>query len=152
MIRLVAGAAIAAAVAAFILSQMQGATELALWEGLLVLLVGLQYRGIPNRGDPLEVPLFTAPAPDVSRLPRAIATSELMVIDATSGYLSPDRRLRPSLKRIAEHRLDRHGLGIESAGAVDLLGEREWNTLMRTGDEAVPVEDLELLVAGLEKL
>jgi hypothetical protein len=152
VIRLVVGAAVAAGVAAFILSQMQGATELALWEALLVLLVGLQYRGIPNRGDPLEVPLFTAPAPDLSRLPRAIATSELMVIDATSGYLSPDRRLRPGLKRIAEHRLERHGLTVESAGAVELLGEREWDTLMGTGDEAVPVEDLELLVAGLEKL
>jgi len=152
MIRLVVGAAVAAAVAGFILTQMQGATELALWEGLLVLLVGLQYRGIPNRGDPLEAPLFTVPAPDLSRLPRAIATSELMVIDATSGYLSPDRRLRPGLKRIAEHRLQRHGLVIESAGAMELLGEREWNTLMETGEEAVPVEDLELLVTGLEKL
>lgn len=152
MIRLVVGAAVAAAIAAFILLQMQGATELALWEGLLVLLVALQYRGIPNRGDPLEVPLFTAPAPDLSRLPRAIAASELMVIDATSGYLSPERRLRPALRRIAEHRLDRHGLGMESPGAVELLGEREWNTLMATGDEAVPVDELELLVAGLERL
>ena len=35
MIRLVAGAVFAAAIAGFILSQMQGATELALWEGLL---------------------------------------------------------------------------------------------------------------------
>ena len=151
MIRLVAGAVAAAVVAAFILIQM-GATRLALWEGLLVLLVALQYRGIPNRGDPLEVPLFTVPGPDVSRLPRAIATSELMVIDATSGYLSPDRRLRPALTRIAEHRLERHGLRIESSGAAELIGEREWNTLMGAGDEAVPVEDLELLVAGLEKL
>jgi hypothetical protein len=152
MIRLVIGAAAAAAVAAFILIQMEGATELALWEALLVLLVGLQYRGIPSRGDPLESPLFKVPGPDLSRLPRAIATSELMVVDATSGYLSPDRRLRPGLKRIAEHRLDRHGVRIDSIQAVELLGEREWNTLMGTGDDAVPVEDLELLVAGLEKL
>jgi hypothetical protein len=152
MIRLVVGAAAAAADAAFILIQMEGATEVALWEGLLVLLVGLQFRGIPSREDPLESPLFKVPVPDLSRLPRAIATSELMVVDATSGYLSPDRRLRPGLKRIAEHRLDRHGVRIDSAQAVELLGEREWNTLMGTGDEAVPVEDLELLVTGLEKL
>lgn len=152
MIRLVLAAAAAAAVAAFILIQMQGATELALWEGLLVLLVGLQYRGIPNRGDPLEAPLFKIPAPDFSRLPRAIATSELMVVDATSGYLSPDRRLRPGLKRIAEHRLDRHGVSVDSAEAVQLLGEREWNTLMGRGDEAMPAEELEMLVTGLEKL
>ena len=152
MIRLVVGAAAAAAVAAFILIQMQGATELALWEGLLVLLVALQYRRIPSRGDPLEVPLFKVPAPGFSRLPRAIAISELMVVDATSGYLSPDRRLRPGLKRIAEHRLDRHGVSIDSAQAMELLGEREWNTLMGTGGEAVPVEDLELLITGLEKL
>lgn len=152
MIRLVVGAGAAAAVAALILIQMQGAAEVALWEGLLLLLVGLQYRGIPNRGDPLEVPLFTVPVPDFSRLPRAIATSELMVVDATSGYLSPDRRLRPALKRIAQHRFDRHGLEIESAEAVELLGEREWNTLMGTGDEAMPAEELELLLSGLEKL
>ncbi len=152
MIRVVVGAAVAAAVAAFILIQMQGATQLALWEGLLVLLVGLQYRGIPNRGDPLEVPLFTVPPPDLSRLPRAIATSELMVVDATSGYLSPNRRLRPGLKRIAEHRLDRHGLKVDSPAAMEMLGEREWNTLMGPGDDPMPVEELERLVVGLEKL
>lgn len=152
MIRLVVGAGAAAAIAAFILIQMQGATELALWEGLLVLLVGLHYRGIPNRGNPLEVPLFEVPAPDSSRLPRAIAASELMVVDATSGYLSPDRRLRPGLKRIAEHRLDRHGVSIDSAQAVELLGEREWNTLMGRGDGAMPAEELEMLVTRLEKL
>ena len=152
MIRLVVGAGVAAAIAAFILMQMQGATQLALWEGLLVLLVALQYRGIPNRGDPLEVPLFTVPPPDLSRLPRAIATSELMVVDATSGYLSPNRRLRPYLERIAGHRLDRHGLSIDSPAAMELLGEREWNTLMGAGDGSMPVEELELLVAGLEKL
>lgn len=152
MIRLVLGAAAAAALAAFILIQMQGATELALWEGLLVLLVGLHYRRIPSRGDPLEAPLFKVPAPDSSRLPRAIAISELMVVDATSGYLSPDRRLRPGLKQIAEHRLDRHGVKIDSPQAVALLGEREWNTLMGKGDEAMPAEELEILVTGLEKL
>ena len=152
MIRLVVGAGAAAAIAAFILIQMQGATELALWEGLLVLLVGLHYRGIPNRGNPLEVPLFEVPAPEFSRLPRAIAASELMVVDATSGYLSPDRRLRPGLKRIAEHRLDRHGVSVDSAQAVELLGEREWNTLMGRGDGAMPAGELEMLVTRLEKL
>ncbi|MEX1037945.1 MAG: hypothetical protein WDZ96_03705 [Acidimicrobiia bacterium] len=152
MIRLVLGALLAAVAAAFILIQMQGAVELALWEALLVLLVALQYRGIPNRGDPLEVPLFSIPPPDLSRLPRAIASSELMVVDATSGYLSPDRRLRPGLRRIAEHRLDLHGVRLDSSEAVGLLGEKDWNTLMRSGDEAVQAEELESLVTGLEKL
>lgn len=152
MIRLVLGALLAAAAAAFILIQMQGAIELALWEALLVLLVALQYRGIPNRGDPLEVPLFNIPPPDLSRLPRAIASSELMVVDATSGYLSPDRRLRPGLMRIAEHRLDLHGVRLDSAEAMELLGEKDWNTLMGTGDEALPAEELESLVTGLEEL
>lgn len=152
MIRLVLGALLAAATAAFILIQMQGAVELALWEALLVLLVALQYRGIPNRGDPLEVPLFAIPPPDLSRLPRAIASSELMVVDATSGYLSPDRRLRPGLRRIAEHRCDLRGVRLDSAEAVALLGEKDWNTLMGTGDEAVSAEEIESLVTGLEKL
>lgn len=152
MIRLVVWAMVAAAAAALILFQLRGAAELALWEGLILLLVAIQYRGIPNRGDPLEVPLFALPTPDPQRLPRSIASSELMVIDATSGHLSPDRRLRPALRRIAEHRLDLRGVPLDSLQAVELLGQQQWDTLMVGGDEAVKAEELDSLVTGLERL
>ena len=152
MIRLVVWAVVAAASAALILFQLRGAAELALWEGLILLLVALQYRGIPNRGDPLEVPLFALPTPDPQRLPRSIASSELMVIDATSGHLSPERRLRPALRRIAEHRLDLRGVRLDSPEAAELLGRQQWDTLMLSGDEAATAEELDLLVSRLERL
>jgi hypothetical protein len=152
VIRLVVWALVAAGVAALILFQFRGAAELALWEGLVLLLVALQYRGIPNRGDPLEVPLFALPTPDLQQLPRSIASTELMVIDATSGHLSPERRLRPALRRIAEHRLDLRGVRLDSTEAAHLLGRRQWDTLMLSGDEAVKAEELDSLVAGLERL
>jgi len=152
MIRLVVWAMIAAASAALILFQLRGAAELALWEGLILLLVAHQYRGIPNRGDPLEVPLFALPTPDPQRLPRSIASSELMVIDATSGHLSPERRLRPALRRIAEHRLDLRGVRLDSPEAAELLGRQQWDTLMLSGDEAATAEELDLLVSRLERL
>jgi hypothetical protein len=152
VIRLVLWAMVAAAAAAVILFQMRGAAELALWEGLILLLVALQYRGIPNRGDPLEVPLFSLPAPDLQQLPRSVASSELMVIDATSGHLSPERRLRPALRRIAEHRLDLRGVRLDSPQAAELLGQQQWDSLMVGGDEAVTAEELDSLVSGLERL
>jgi hypothetical protein len=152
MIRLVVWALVAAGAAALILFQFRGAAELALWEGLVLLLVALQYRGIPNRGDPLEVPLFALPTPDLQQLPRSIASTELMVIDATSGHLSPERRLRPALRRIAEHRLDLRGVRLDSPEAAELLGRQQWDTLMLSGDEAAKAEDLDSLVTGLERL
>jgi hypothetical protein len=152
VIRLVLWALFAAGLAALILFQFRGAAELALWEGLVLLLVALHYRGIPNRGDPLEVPLFALPTPDLQQLPRSIASTELMVIDATSGHLSPERRLRPALRRIAEHRLDLRGVRLDSTEAADLLGRKQWDTLMLSGDEAVKAEELDSLVAGLERL
>jgi hypothetical protein len=152
VIRLVLWALVAAGAAAMILIQLRGAPELALWEGLILFLVALQYRGIPNRGDPLEVPLFAFPTPDLQRLPRAIASTELMVMDATSGHLSPERRLRPALRRIAEHRLDLRGIRLDSPEAAELLGQHPWDTLMANGDEATKAEELDLLVTRLETL
>ncbi|REK23155.1 MAG: hypothetical protein DWQ40_02435 [Actinobacteria bacterium] len=152
MIRVVAAAMLAAAAAALILVQMQGTAELAFWEILLLLLVILQYRSIPDRGDPLEVPLFRLPSYEPDRLPRAIATSELAVVDAATGYLSPNRRLRPALMRIADHRLGRLGVEARSAAAVEALGEAEWNLLFHESDQPVAVEELESLVRRLERL
>lgn len=152
MIRLVVWAALAAGAAAFILYQFQGIAELAFWEILLLILVFLHYRTIPERGDPLSGPLFRLPEYSPMRLPRTLASTELSVIDATTGYVSPDRRLRPMLQRIASHRLGKHGIALESPGAEQLLGAEPWRTLMETGDYALTRDDVEALVQNLESL
>ncbi len=152
MIRIVLWALVAAAAAGFILLQMQGTAELAFWEILLVVLVALQYRVIPDKEDPLERPLFSISVAEPRRLPRDVASMELAVVDATTGYLGPDRRLRPALQRIAEHRLARRGANLNSKEAFEILGESEWTTLMSKGEDSMIAEDLEALVSRLEKL
>jgi len=152
VIRLIVGATLAAGAAALILYQFQGTTELAFWEILLLVLVYLQYRAIPDRGDPLSKPLFRLPEYDPPRLPRTLASMELSVIDATTGYVLPDRRLRPLLQRIASHRLGKHGVLVESPRAKLLIGAEEWETLQGSGDESVAMERLDALVTRLEAL
>lgn len=152
MIRILAWALVAAVAAGTILTQLQGTAELAFWEVLLVALVVLQYRGIPDRNDPLERPLFSLSVPEPRRLPRDVASMELAVIDATSGYLGPDRRLRPALIRVAQHRLARLGHDLDSEAAFELLGEEQWTTLMSKGEESMSAKDLQALVSRLEEI
>lgn len=152
MTRLILGAVLAAVAAGLILAQFQGTTELAIWEILLLVVVFLQYRRIPDRGDPLSEPLFTLPKYEPVRLPRELASVELSVIDATTGYVNPDRRVRPMLRRIAEHRLRRHGLDLESSEAAERFGPGGWKMLNAEGDGALDLHELEALVSDLEKL
>lgn len=152
MTRLILGAVLAAGAAGLILAQFQGTTELAIWEILLLVLVFLQYRRIPDRGDPLSDPLFTLPTYNPPRLPRELASVELSVIDATTGYVNPDRRLRPMLRRLAEHRLGQHGLDLESKEAAERFGPGGWTILNTDGEPSIELNDLEALVSDLEKL
>lgn len=152
MIRLVASASLAAGAAALVLYQFQGTTELAFWEVLILVLVFLQYRSIPERGDPLSTPLFRLPDQESVRLPRTLASLELAVIDSTTGYVSPNRRIRPIVDRIARHRLGHRGLDLDSPQAKATLGEAQWLTLMNTSDDALTTSDLEALVTEIEKL
>ena len=152
MIRLVAYAIGAGALAALILVQMQGTMELTFWELLLIALVLFQYRGIPHRGDPLEVPLFTIPPYEPERLPRSLANTELAVVDAVSGYLSPERRLRPALRRLADHRLSMHGKSLGRDATETLLGPEGLALLESQDDAAIDEDDLAELVARLERL
>jgi hypothetical protein len=77
---------------------------------------------------------------------------ELAVIDATSGYLPPDRRLRPLLQRIARHRLAARGIEFDSAAGRDRLGAESWNLLNREGDDSVDSTELLALVDTLEDM
>lgn len=152
MIRILVWAVLAAVAAGAILVQLDGTAELAVWEILLVGLVVLQYRVIPDREDPFEKPLFSLRVDEPRRLPRDVASTELAVVDATTGYLDPNRRLRPSLKRIAEHRLSRRGVALDSTMAVEALGEQQWKTLMEAGTHPVTSAQVEALVQRLEDL
>lgn len=152
MTRLVIGAVLAALAAGLILAQFQGTAELAIWEILLLVVVFLQYRRIPDRGDPLSEPLFTLPKYDPPRLPRELASMELSVIDATTGYVIPDRRLLPILRRIAEHRLNRHGLHLGSKDAANNFEPAAWKMLNTDGEPSVDLGDLEALISDLERL
>ena len=77
---------------------------------------------------------------------------ELAVLDATTGYLGPDRRLRPALARIAEHRMSRLGHKLDSQAGLELLGKQQWNTLMSRGEDSMSAKDLEALVSRLEEI
>jgi hypothetical protein len=72
-------------------------------------------------------------------------------VDAVSGNLGRDQRVRPVLERIAVHRLHRHGLELDSAKAMAVLGEQQWRWL--TGKEgALRPGELDQLVSALERL
>jgi hypothetical protein len=60
--------------------------------------------------------------------------------------------LRPMLARIAGHRLDRHGIGLESPRALEVLDEAEWRWLTGREDRPPGARGMEALVARLEEL
>jgi hypothetical protein len=150
--RLLIQAAIAAAIAGFSLAQLQQVPEVLAWEGLLLVLLIWQLREIPIRREDLAPRLFGGGHSVGKRLPRAVSSIELSMIDAMSGYLSPDRRVRPMLRRLAVHRLGRSGLQLDSPGAVERLGEENWQWLISTSDEVPDPGRIEDLVRQLEAL
>ena len=152
MIRLVVRALAAGVVAAVLLVQLSQTTELLAWELLLLALLVWQVREIPGRTNVFASPLFDFDPPDKPRLPRAVSATELATVDAVTGYLSPERRLRPILRRLARHRLARHGVDLDSPSAVARIGEENWQWLMATSDEVPEVQDLDKLIASLEEL
>jgi len=152
LIRLIGRALVAGVVAALLLLQLSRTQELLAWELLLVALLLWQLREIPGRTDVFTPPLFDFDPPGKPRLPRTVSATELTAVDAVSGYMSPERRLRPTLRLLAKHRLGRHGIAFDSPSAVERIGEESWRWLMSTSDEVPETKDLEMLVARLEKL
>jgi hypothetical protein len=150
MTGLLARAVLVAAVAALALSQLDGGEELLVWELVLLGIVSWELRRLPGRHPADDPPLFDLQPEEPRRLPRAVSSMELGVIDAASGHLSPERRLQPTLRRIAAHRLRRLGVDFDTPNAVVLLGEEEWSWLADPGEETPSPEMLETIVSRLE--
>lgn len=150
MTGLLTRAVLVAAVAALALSQLDGGEELLVWELVLLGIVIWELRRLPGRQPADDPPLFDLQPEEPRRLPRAVSSIELGVIDAVSGHLSPDRRLQPTLRRIAAHRLRRLGVDFDTPSAVGLLGEVEWSWLADPGEEPPSSETLETIVSKLE--
>lgn len=124
MTGLIARAVLVAAVAALALSQLDGGEELLAWELVLLGIVIWELRRLPGRHPADDPPLFDLQSEEPRRLPRAVSSIELGVIDAVSGHLSPERRLQPTLRRIAGYRLRRLGVDFDTPDAVGLSGRR----------------------------
>ncbi|MFZ0627468.1 MAG: hypothetical protein WAN34_13310 [Acidimicrobiia bacterium] len=150
--RLLLRAVATAAVAAVALSQLQSESELLVWEILLLVVVVMEMRSIPSVGEGGDKPLLPTSALTTNRLPRSVASLELMVIDATGGHLAPERRLQPVLSLIAAHRLSRMGIDPASPDRARVLGERQWVWLATPTSDPVDLGLLEEVVSSLEAL
>ncbi|MDP9143370.1 MAG: hypothetical protein M3N43_01475 [Actinomycetota bacterium] len=152
MTKILVRAGLVAAVTAVALTQLQNEQQLLVWELLLLGVVIWEMREIPTAEVVEDRPLFDFAPREAARLPRVVSSAELTVIDALSGHLGPDRRLQPSLRRIAAHRLGNRGIAFESRAAVDALGEAEWVWLSNPTDIAPDAEILEAVVSKVEEL
>ena len=152
MSRLLAQAVLVATATGAALTQLDNTQEPLVWELLLVGVVIWQIRGLPGVLAAADNPLFDLTPSEPRRLPRAVASMELSVIDAISGHLGPERRLQPSLERIAAHRLQRQGIDFSSPRAVAALGEEEWSWLATPTRKPLSPEMLETIVARLEEM
>lgn len=152
MTRLLAKAALMSVLAAAALVQLESGRELLVWELILLAIVIWEMRGLPGAVPGEDRALFDVTPREPYRLPRAVSTIELNVIDAISGHVEPERRLQPVLRRIATHRLGRGGLDLESPAAPAALGDEAWSWLAEPAREPPSVEALETLVSRLEGL
>jgi len=150
--RILVRAGLVAAVTALALTQLENEQQLLAWELLLLGVVIWQVRQIPTGDVADDLPLFDLSPREGARLPRVVSSAELTVIDALSGHLGPERRLQPSLNRIAAHRLDKRGIDFESRAARDILGETAWAWLSNPTDVATDVGTLEAVVSRVEEL
>lgn len=152
MSRILARALVAAAVAALALSQLERGTELLVWELLLLGVLAWMLRGLPESPSAADPPLFDLSRPEPGRLPRAVSSTELSVIDVVSGHLGPERRLQPLLQRLARQRLAKKGIELDSPAAVAELGEQGWTWLADPGGDTTSEDDLAEIVTRLERL
>jgi len=150
--RVLVRAGLAAAVTAMALTQLQNEQQLLMWELVLLGVVIWELREVPKSEIGDDRPLFDFSPRETARLPRVVSSAELTVIDALSGHLGPDRRLQPTLRRIAAHRLDKQGIDFDSTAAIAALGETEWAWLSLPTDVAPDAGTLEAVVSKMEEL
>ena len=152
MSRLLIRALLVAGIAAVALTQLDNEQELLAWELVLLGVVIWEMRALPGSVEVDDPPLFDLSPREQRRLPRAVSSMELSVIDVVTGHLGPDRRLHPTLKRIADHRLRGRGVDFDTPAAVKALGQSQWAWLADTPRDAPTIETLEAAVSRLEEL
>jgi len=150
MIRLFIRAGLVAAVTGMALTQLQTRHRLLAWELVLLGVLLFEMRELPSGRVVNDRPLFRFSTGEPARLPRAVSSTELIVVDVLTGRLSPDRRLQPVLRRIASHRLHKRGIEFDSATATATLGEPEWLWLATPATRVPDAGELENVVAKLE--
>jgi hypothetical protein len=151
MIRLLLRASLVGLVAGFALTQLETAYHLLAWEFLLVAVAVWEMREMPSEQAVEVRPLFTRRSAEPARLPRVISSTELMVMDAVSGRVTPDVRLQASLRQIASHRLLKRGIAMDTQAAVDSIGAEHWRWLMTPVAEVRDLAFMEGLVSTLEE-
>ncbi|HEY7470274.1 MAG TPA: hypothetical protein VIC07_12180 [Acidimicrobiia bacterium] len=152
MTRLLLRAGLVAAITAIALTQLQTTHHLLAWELVLLAVAIWEMRLLPAGRVRADRPLFGSTWSEPVRLPRAVSSTEWMVMDALAGRVGPDRRLRPALVRIASHRLHQMGVELDSPRAGALLGEEEWEWLTASSAEAAQPEIVDRVVSRLEEL
>ncbi len=150
MTRLLIRAAIVSIVTALILTRLATDQQLVFWELVLLVVLFWQMRELPRGATQREPALFDLRSPEPPRLPRAVVGQELAVLDAVSGHLAPERRLQPSMRRIAAHRLGKVGIDIGTEDARSRLGDETWNWLMAPSPVQPDIDTLDRVVDRIE--
>jgi hypothetical protein len=127
---------------------------------LLQLVVATRAPALENEPSSFERALRSAP--HLPERPPGLARLEREVYLGMTGQLYLHRRLRPTLREIAEQRLrDRRGVELDSGNADVLaaLGEDGWALLRPDRKEhgnpdaaGIPLAELERIVAALERI
>lgn len=152
MILLLIRAAVVSLVTALVLTRLDADQQLVFWELVLIGVLVWQMRDLPSAGDVKDPPLFGMSQAEPTRLPRSVVNQELSALDAVSGHLAPERRLQPALRRLADHRLGRHGARIESERGREILGEETWSWLTSAAPHAPDPDELDSMVSRIEAL
>jgi hypothetical protein len=137
-------------VSALVLVQLEGGTELAVWEAFLVAsLIALSRRHRPDR-PPSPGSLFGPAQAASPRRPRSLAAVELEVAGATDRALGSSHRLRHRLSALVAHRA-----GLEGSAGDDALstvvGPVAGPILADTG-AVMSLEEIEAVVDRIERL
>lgn len=139
----------AAAVAALALIWFDETLELLVWEFLLLGILFVLFRNFPKRDREPGPRLFGWQKGDPPRPPRSVSTFELAAVHAYSESPGADQRLKAMMRRIANHRLAKRGIGPGSIRASELVDESLFDD---TPHHPLTAHDLERIVQQLESL
>lgn len=147
MIRWLAVAAGIIGLSAIVVVQLDGAAEIVAWEALLLVAVFVLARRRWPSSPPSPGSLFSPAPREPARRPRSLAAIEMEMSSAVDPALGGARQLRHRLESLARHRADL-GDGGDLRTVVD---EETWR-ILHDADDVVPMDEMEAVVARLERL